>query len=116
MTIDVDARRSLKAQDLPSAVELAAYRVAVEAMTNVVRHAHARHCVVAVEQNHQLVVRVEDDGIGIAPDAPRGIGLRSMRERVIELGGSLRIEPVVDGTGTKVLAHFPLHGLGFVST
>jgi signal transduction histidine kinase len=116
VTIDVDVPPSLEPDGLPSAVELAAYRVAVEAMTNVVRHARARRCVVAVEQNHQLVLRVEDDGIGIAPDAPRGIGLRSMRERVIELGGSLRIEPVLEGSGTRVLALFPLQDMGPVTS
>ena len=95
---------------LPSAVELAAYRVAVEAMTNVVRHAQATRCVVAVERNHQLVIRVEDDGVGLRADTPRGLGLRSMRERVIELGGSLRFEPRTP-TGTTVRAAFPLEGL-----
>jgi signal transduction histidine kinase len=96
--------------DLPSAVELAAYRVAVEAMTNVVRHAQAKQCTVAIERNHQLVVRVEDDGVGIATGQPRGVGLRSMRERVVELGGSLRLEHRAP-TGTTVRAAFPLEGL-----
>jgi signal transduction histidine kinase len=96
--------------DVPSAVELAAYRVALEAMTNVVRHAHATSCWVAVERAQDLVLRVEDDGIGIADDAPRGVGMRSMRERAIELGGSLRIEPRVP-RGTTVQVNFPLLGL-----
>src|SRR4051812_32322875 len=93
--------------DLPSAVELAVYRVAVEAMTNVVRHARASHCWVVIERNHQLVVQVDDDGIGIDPHATRGVGLRSMRERVIELGGSIRLERR-EPHGTRVLAAFPL--------
>ena len=96
--------------DLPSAVELAAYRVVVEAMTNVVRHANADHCDVAIECNHQLVVRIDDDGVGISPDAPRGVGLRSMRERVMEFGGSLRLEARTPH-GTTVWATFPLQGL-----
>jgi len=107
VVIDVDA--PAPHVDLPSAVELAAYRVAVEAMTNVVRHAHAARCSVAVEPGNQLVVRVEDDGVGIAADAPRGVGLRSMRERVVELGGTLRVEPRTP-CGTRVLASFPLGG------
>jgi signal transduction histidine kinase len=106
--IDVDALPAVL--ELPSAVELAAYRVALEAMTNVVRHARAERCWVTVECNHQLRLRVEDDGVGVAADAPRGVGLRSMHERVIELGGSLRIEPR-SPRGTTVLASFPLQGL-----
>ncbi|MEY2433183.1 MAG: hypothetical protein QOC92_2908, partial [Acidimicrobiaceae bacterium] len=62
--------------ELPSAVELAAYRVAVEAMTNAVRHANATHCTVTVERNHQLIVLVDDDGVCIPAGAPRGVGLR----------------------------------------
>jgi len=92
---------------LPAAVEVAAYRVAVEAMTNAARHARAEWCRVAIDQSEDLVVRVEDDGTGIAPDATRGVGLRSMLERVIELGGSLRIEPRLP-SGTTVTAAFPL--------
>lgn len=93
--------------DLPSAVELAAYRVALEAMTNVVRHAGARFCQVAIERDQQLTVRVEDDGVGIPGDVVRGVGLRSMRERVVELGGSLRVE-ARSPRGTSVRASFPL--------
>lgn len=106
VVIDVDAPDV----ELPSAVEIAAYRVVVEAMTNVVRHAHAERCSVAVERGDRLVVRVDDDGVGIAADAPRGVGLRSMRERVVELGGSFRIEPRTP-CGTRVQASFPLRGL-----
>ena len=108
--VAIDVESSGSDDELPSAVELAAYRIAVEAMTNVVRHASAAHCTVNIERNHQLVVRVEDDGVGIAPDTPRGVGLRSMRERVIELGGSLRLESRTP-TGTLVRAAFPLEGL-----
>jgi signal transduction histidine kinase len=107
VAISVDASCSDK--DLPSAVELAAYRIALEAMTNVVRHARAEHCVVAIERNHQLVISVEDDGIGITPHAPRGVGLRSMRERAVELGASFSIEPRPP-RGTTVRASFPLEG------
>jgi two-component system NarL family sensor kinase len=107
--VAIDVEASGTDADLPSAVELAAYRVAVEAMTNVVRHANASRCVVAIERNHQLVVRVEDDGVGIPADTPRGVGLRSMRERVVELGGALRLERRLPA-GTTVWAAFPLEG------
>ena len=76
-------------------------------MTNVVRHAQAGRCEVALHRDHQLTLEVEDDGVGIAPDTQRGIGLRSMRERVIELGGSFRVLPRTP-TGTTVRASFPL--------
>jgi two-component system, NarL family, sensor kinase len=108
LTIDVQVSGS--DVGIPSAVELAAYRVAVEAMTNVVRHARAAHCRVAIERNHQLVVRVEDDGVGLSPETPRGVGMRSMRERVVELTGSLRLERRAPH-GTTVEAAFPLQGL-----
>lgn len=103
----IDIRSSGVDGDLPSAVELAAYRVALEAMTNVVRHAHAERCVVVIERDHDLTVRVEDDGVGMTPHAVHGVGLRSMRERAVELGGSIRIEPRVP-RGTTVRVSFPV--------
>jgi signal transduction histidine kinase len=78
-------------------------------MTNVVRHASAKQCWVAIYRDDDLLVRVEDDGVGIAADAPHGVGLRSMRDRVIELGGSLGVEPRRP-RGTVVIARFPLTG------
>jgi signal transduction histidine kinase len=73
---------------LPAAVELALYRIATEALTNVVRHAHARHCRVCLRTNgDEVALAVVDDGHGLASDAAPGVGLRSMRERAAELGG-----------------------------
>jgi signal transduction histidine kinase len=92
---------------LPPAVELAAYRVALEAMTNVVRHANASTCWVRIEHEHALGITIEDDGVGAIDTAVPGVGLRSMHERVLELGGTLglqRREP----RGTCVTATFPL--------
>jgi signal transduction histidine kinase len=105
VTIEVEA--SAPDVELPSAVELAAYRVAVEAMTNVLRHAQASRCWVEIERNHRLVLRVDDDGVGVHAEAPPGVGLRSMRERVVELGGTLSIARR-DPNGTSVRATFPL--------
>lgn len=93
---------------LPAAVEVAAYRIALEATTNALRHAAARHCVVrlAVEDT-ALLVEVCDDGRGL-PEQPRaGVGLHSMRERAAELGGVCAVEPRADG-GTVVRARLPL--------
>lgn len=92
---------------LPAAVEIAAYIIATEAMTNVARHARASSCIVAVSQNSRLHIEVVDDGIGIGPASRTGVGLHSMHERTEELGGALVIEPVVP-RGTRVAASLPL--------
>ena len=92
---------------LPAAVEVAAYLIATEALTNVVRHAHARTCTLRLACNGALELEVRDDGRGL-PDQPRaGVGLTSMRERAAELGGTCTVEAVAGG-GTLVRAHLPL--------
>jgi len=92
--------------ELPAAVEVAAYRIAVEAMTNVVRHAGARRCVVTVGIARGVRLTVEDDGSGLAVAWRPGIGTTSMRERASELGGTCRIETRPEG-GTRVDAWLP---------
>jgi signal transduction histidine kinase len=94
---------------LPAAVEVAAYRIALEALTNVDRHSGAGQCVVrlAVEDGMWLRVEVEDDGAGFADGASVGVGIASMRERATELGGEFRIA-AVPGGGTSVRARLPL--------
>ncbi|WP_205703981.1 sensor histidine kinase [Candidatus Chloroploca sp. Khr17] len=96
---------------LPAAVEVAAYRIALEALTNAVRHARARRCELrlelAVDGIPGLRITVADDGRGIDPDAIAGVGLRSMRERAEELGGSLMVTPAAEG-GTLVRAWLPI--------
>ncbi|WP_433789188.1 sensor histidine kinase [Actinoplanes sp. CA-252034] len=90
----------------PAAVRLVVYRVVQEALTNVVRHAHATGCTVEVEAGPASVtVRVVDDGAAVA-SAGAGNGLRGMRERVAAYGGSLRAGPHEDG-GFAVTAHIP---------
>ena len=75
-------------QALPAAVEVAAYRVVMEALNNVGRHAAASSCGVRLQVDEALEVEVRDDGIGL-PDGHRpGVGLTSIRERAEELGGS----------------------------
>ncbi len=91
--------------DLPAAVEVAALRIAQEAMTNVVRHAQAEHCVVELSCNGTLTVSVRDDGVGYH-DQQSGVGLVSMRERAGELGGTVTVS-AVPGGGTEVLALLP---------
>jgi len=93
---------------LPAGVEVAAYRIAVEAVTNVVRHADASRCVVRIlEEGRVLVVSVLDDGVGFAAGARPGAGLRSMRERAEELVGTFSVEPA-EPAGTIVTARLPL--------
>jgi signal transduction histidine kinase len=93
---------------LPAAVEVAAFRIVSEALTNVVRHARAERCVVRLAvRGEALVVEVEDDGTGIAPAAPAGVGLVSLRERARELGGACTVEPGGE-RGTRVRATLPV--------
>ena len=91
---------------LGAATEVAAYRIALEAVTNVVRHAHARHCSVLLAADGQLSVEVTDDGAGISNGAPPGIGLVTMQERAVEVGGRCTVSP--GHPGTRVLATLPL--------
>ncbi len=97
---------------LPAAVEVACYRIAQEAITNVSRHAGARNCRVRISPDEDaLSLEVADDGVGIPEGRQAGVGLSSMRERVEELGGTLAVEAVSTG-GTRVLARLPLEASG----
>ena len=73
---------------LPAAVEVAIYRIAQEALTNVVRHANARHCTLSLMVADDVCLEVRDDGQGLPADYQVGVGLTSMRERAAELGGT----------------------------
>ena len=107
---------------LPAAVEAAAYRIVQEALTNVARHAEARHCVVRVVYAAPtegsasmdatvaaalLIVEICDDGIGLPVQRQAGVGTSSMRERAEELGGTLTLAVRPEG-GTCVTARLPL--------
>lgn len=78
---------------LSAAVEAAAYRIVQEALANAVRHGQPANCVVTLEADSPsvLLVAIKDNGVGISATATPGIGLRSMRERADELGGTLEI-------------------------
>jgi signal transduction histidine kinase len=93
---------------LRAAVEVVAYRIATEAMTNVVRHAEAQSCIVRLSVDRDgLVVEIEDDGRGIDPTAPSGVGRRSIDERAAEVGGEVDLV-TRPGGGTIVRARLPL--------
>ncbi|MDZ5622330.1 GAF domain-containing sensor histidine kinase [Nocardioides sp. HM23] len=83
---------------LPPPVATAAFRIAEEAITNVVRHAQAHRCEVRIALGATLVVEVRDDGVGSAGPRPGGVGTASMRERAERLGGSLVVERIAPGT------------------
>ncbi len=92
---------------LPAAVEVAVYHIALEALTNVVRHAQARRCVLALTVDTMVVLTVQDNGRGVSVDRRAGVGLTSMRERAEELGGQFAVTVAASG-GTMVQAVLPL--------
>ncbi len=107
LNVSVETRDDLP--PLPAAVEVAAYHIAQEAMTNVVRHAGARSCAVRLELEESaglLRLEIEDDGRGIGEDRGSGVGLFSMRERAEELSGTCVVESPPAG-GTRVRVDLP---------
>ena len=92
---------------LPAPVDVAAYRIICEALTNVTRHAAAKSCAVRLWIDDDLHIEVVDDGIGLPAVTNGGVGLSSMRERATELGGECLVEADHDG-GTRVFATLPL--------
>jgi signal transduction histidine kinase len=104
-TIDIDVE-SHRLPALPAAVEVALFRIAVEGVTNVVRHSEARRCRVRLSSvNGSAVVEVVDDGTSPVPWTA-GVGTIAIRERVSELGGTLEIGPTREGG--RLRASFPL--------
>jgi two-component system, NarL family, sensor kinase len=97
---------------LPAAVEVAAYRIVLEAVTNAIRHSNAENCIVRLRrEDGTLVVVVRDDGTGLVAAPRLGVGLTSMRERAEELGGSCTVTSG-EGAGTVVEARLPVDGSG----
>ncbi|BAL90202.1 putative two-component system sensor kinase [Actinoplanes missouriensis 431] len=91
-------------------VEMAAYRIVCEALTNAVRHGKARCCTVTIADDCALTLDVVDDGVGldrtVPDDASSGVGLESMRERAAEVNGTLDVLPTAPH-GTRVHAVLP---------
>ena len=108
--VELRARVDGDTASLPSAVELAAYRIIQEAVTNIVRHSGARSARVGVSIKADAVeIEIEDDGRGIATDFSDndGSGIRGMRERAQALAGTVAISRSSNG-GTVVRARLPL--------
>jgi signal transduction histidine kinase len=97
-------------------LETAVFRVVQECLTNIHRHSESPRAKISLRRrNGQILVEVEDKGKGIAPEkrdemaslvATPGVGIRGMRERLRQLGGTLEINS--NGTGTAVVARLPL--------
>ena len=113
--LDLTFRGEPSLEGLPGEVEITAFRVAQEAITNVVRHARARKVTTSIDRDDgRLVVSVEDDGVGFDVASTIGtaatgnaVGLLGMTERVSLLGGNLAIESS-PGRGTRVRVELPL--------
>jgi two-component system sensor histidine kinase UhpB len=99
-------------------VDLTIYRCTQESLTNVIRHAQAKHVAIELAEAvnkanantngaSQLALTVRDDGRGVDPSVPLGFGLRGMQERVQALGGSCRIDSA-SGCGTSIRIVIPL--------
>ena len=112
---------------LSVATEAAAYYIALEALSNVQRHARASHCTLRLALSTRPVVcaasplillgapileiEVKDDGRGLPPGDQRGLGVASMRERAVEVGGMCLIETRAE-SGVRVLARLPCLEVG----
>lgn len=93
---------------LPAAVEVATYRIVLEAITNVTRHASATTCTVRLVRGSTVEIEVIDDGRGMPAEHRSGVGLQSMQERALELAGHCNVGRGVDG-GTVVRTSLPIH-------
>jgi len=106
LSVDVEISGEATAR-LPAAVEVAAFRIVSEALSNVVRHADATTCSVQLSLNGALEITVRDDGRGLPADHRAGVGVTGMRERAHELGGQLTVASNA-GRGTVVHARLPI--------
>jgi signal transduction histidine kinase len=103
--VDVDGPG--RREPLPADIDLAAFRIIQEAVTNVVRHAGTDQCRVSIDQHDgELSIEVTDGGRGGDP-AGTGYGITGMRERAALLGGDLSAEPRPGG-GFRVAARLPV--------
>jgi signal transduction histidine kinase len=100
-------------EHLPAAVEVAAYRIISEAVTNASRHSMATKCTIRIDLSDTLRIRVDDNGAGMSESTPHGSGVPSIRMRASELGGTADVNGGPAG-GTVVTATIPLSARGDV--
>jgi signal transduction histidine kinase len=108
--VKVELETRLAAERLPTETETALYRIVQEALTNVVKHAQARHVsILLTTKDGTVAVVVEDNGQGFDPAEARedGLGLVGMRERLALVGGRLTVESSL-GSGTTLVAEVPI--------
>ena len=98
--------------EIPAAIEVAAFRVVQEALNNVIRHAQARHCAVSIAVDGGLRIQIQDDGVGLPQGNRSGVGLQSMRERAVEVGGVCTVDNHIENgeeRGVIVRLLLPVH-------
>lgn len=111
--IDVTVEADTAAPRLPAAVETAVFRIAQEAISNILNHADAGQVRIRLTRGHQLALEIEDDGLGFdaalvpPPDGRQHMGLFGIRERAAALGGEAHIDSR-PGEGTRVRVLLPL--------
>ena len=107
----IERRLSPDLPGLTTDQELVIYRVAQEALTNVLRHAQATRCVVELTAREGWIeLSVSDDGVGLPADTGDGtIGIEGMRERALLVGGTLSISSA-PGQGARVALQLPIQG------
>lgn len=106
--LSVDLEHAGDPNPVPADVELAAYRIVQEGLTNVTRHAAATKVTVKVDRRpEELVVRIDDDGLGSRATPGKGHGITGMKERVAALGGQLYAGPKRSG-GFRIEGRIPL--------
>lgn len=113
--VEVDFESNLGERRLPEPVEIALYRIAQEALTNVLKHARARNVsLTLLGDAREVVMVVEDDGVGFAPaELPYGstgkdhLGVSGMKERTALVGGELQLESA-PGRGATLVVRIPL--------
>ena len=104
--ISLDAPESFP--PLPAAVEVAIYRITLEALANVIKHAQSTVCTIRLSLlAHELTVEIQDNGVGRSLASQIGVGITAMYERAAELGGICIVEDAVP-VGTRVYARLPL--------
>jgi signal transduction histidine kinase len=96
---------------LPIDVEQAIYRVSQESLANIARHSHARRVDISLVYNGDSAqLTIADDGCGFDPSVKsQGMGLRSIRERVSSIHGTVQIQSA-PGHGTRILVQIPTKG------